>query len=156
MGMYASAQLVFGYDLGGLRGNYTEPRVRGDLPDWVSSDEGLEEAAQTILLRELGGFDREYVWYNDPKYPEYMKERREALESYSNVGISYYGFQYDSVALTVGNVYWGADLGECGCIDMSSLDVPVQWVYDLERAVQALNIRPVQDHPSWLLLASYG
>lgn len=137
MGMYASATLLYGYDLG----EYT-----------VDPDE-----AQDTLLKELGGFTLEFPARGDQgERDAYWEAYRVACARFSFVTVESYGFQYERQVLATGERGFSSGLTRPEEIAPWQFEAPLEWDINLRAAARALDLTIENKRPSWLLLASYG
>lgn len=170
MGRCATAKLMYGYHLWNENewaieavtdGKYgalqpaTFPWLTAEqVADWESLYHGgeLEELFEERLLAELAGFTE-----TDWRVDGYHQRKREAEE---RVGVRFvhHGYEYQSVALAIGEPI-EADWGDAKPINpVTLLSVADSLVLNrrLEAALATLALKPTQQRAQWLLTAHYG
>lgn len=155
MGRSLSAQLVYGYDLGGGEDEWKIREVDkyGGLElDWLDDDEDDFAGAAERRLLVAAGFTETWETKADD---DYFKREREA-KARLGVGFDWYGVSDYSE-----NVLSAHTVDVCGAqvVDLAALDThpdKATWDAALSTAVAALGITPTQERPGWILCSYYG
>lgn len=160
MGMGPDGYLLYGYDLGGSDGEwaideYTENYWEQHVPElnvpWYLEVERRDREA------DEAGVDTGYVGGSDFRslMEDRLMEARLGVEIHS-VGHLEYG---SGAVLTVTdsriNVQW-SEVEALEMVDLFWKPFQEGWGDKLQRALDVLEIHPVQERPSWLLACAYG
>lgn len=170
MGHHPSADLMYGYDLGGGHSSwkvreYDVDTYRLKLP-WLTEDEDGEidfgDCLDKALLRAHGVPEEvidpwKHTWYDDDLRREQYAAQRRAWEEIG-VGRACYGHENQENALIArGSQITADDDGPTvvgpGLFDSLLME---RWDARLRWALHLLGMTPDQDGPQWLLCASYG
>lgn len=158
MGMSPSGILSYGYDLGGVEGEWNFKNLNSDgepnVPWWPKEDEesvDIPDRIDTLLLASIG--------FTETNWSEsgFWERKREA-QSRLGLDTTANGSDYYSGILLV---TWHASVswGETSVINFDKLNVQrldEDWDGKLDRALEILGLEPEADHAQWLLATYYG
>jgi hypothetical protein len=153
MGTSTNAYLMYGYDLGSDEGWKIQGLGEYETwePDWLDEDEGIIESALN-KLRAAAGFT-ETDWRADGFF-----DRQKAADAQIGVEVeSHCSGEYPMYVLSAKK--FTAYRGDVEVLDLATLQ---QAVIDedldgkLNRALDVLGFRPVQEKPAWLLCSYWG
>lgn len=143
MGLDWDGILAYGYDLG------FEESGEFELPPWVDEDkldeEGFEEVVEEYLLKNLIGFTEKW----EPDKVGYWDRKREAEKALGIQIVRYCSSDYAGFILSTKQYI--AYQGESVPINCNDLALEEEWKDKLNKAIEVLQMKPVNDEPSWLL-----
>lgn len=142
--------LAYGYDLGGQDEGWEIENV----------DSGFtidEEVLQEILLDKLIGFNEKYPLHSSRvKDRQEYNERRKAAEEKLGIELVRYGsYDYPSWILAT-KVFRAPDYGSMIIPRIKNSRFFVESHVKLNTALDALDFKPNQAEPSWILASFYG
>lgn len=163
MGVSSDGILAYGYDLGGEDSGWqvadTDEYGEWD-PPWHRGEDsdGLEEDTEQALLVAVGGFTEPHPGYDDDAaYDSYRERRQRALDQIGVTLVAYTSGSYPKYVLAACN--FSAALGTIEPIDFAALEAQrhtERWDAKLTAALDALEVRPTQARPGWLLASYYS
>lgn len=165
MGVSATAELRYGYDLGGNDRHWLVAGLADEwepwVPSWADGDdfeslEGGEDEANLRLLEQLAGFTEQWR----PGLEGYWDRRRAAAAKVGVEMIRYGHHEFSSYALVIDNTTGPRTHANCPeprHLDPAELERARQeghWDDKLDAALHTLDLKPTSPR-GWLLLVSY-
>jgi hypothetical protein len=143
MGISTDAILAYGYDLG-----YDPvPTWWSNLSEEEQENEGFADLAKTQMLASIG-FTEKWAKGNEG----YFDRKREAKKQLGVEVIYYCSYDYPMYILAAKE--FRAYRGDVEIID--SLDIDLDWDDKLKSALKSLEIKPINEHPQWMLVSMWG
>lgn len=145
--------LAYGYDLGGPEGWKLENCDQyGNFEfSWYNRFDQLGSwmGHAELQLLTIVGFTED----NDvPREPGHYQRKREAQEKLRVELVAYGSYDYPNYILAVKPVLTVDDRGA----KPVEINLDHQAAHELEKALMALGITPVQQYPKWILACFYG
>lgn len=178
MGLSAKGEIWYGYHLGGgeegwLLAEYErdpetwETRLRVpwvmELEDALTPQERFARHAQRRLEDHMGGMDdamRKWYQVTEPETRDRLRRASVTAQNRTTVSLVSYGhheFPYYLLAIEASEIQasWG-EAEELDVLAMAAVPEDEGWRYDLAKALEILQITPLQAEPRWLLVSDYG
>lgn len=153
MGVSTNGILTYGYDLGGPEHWFLEgieyEELQGTVPWWPKAtdeeeeeEEGFADAVVKALCPVFGFEVPKWSWMVEQKLPVQV--------------ITHCSLDYPMYILSAGLTTHTSYQGRARLLNMASLAVQEEWAKNLQKALDALDIKPIQQEPGWILASLWG
>ncbi|WP_433330049.1 hypothetical protein [Spirillospora sp. CA-294931] len=161
MGISATAQLVYGYNLGGGEIDWLVEEATGEYGalhlDWYDEQDDVEEVGDFVdvamrrLLASVGFTETDW------RAAGYHERKKEAQQRLGVTFETYCSSEFPIYVLTAHTIT--AAQGHAQTMDMAALQrqpTENRWDAQLDTALQTLGLTPTQPRPAWLLCSWQG
>lgn len=147
MGADAQAYLAYGYDLGGQEYGWNVHNELAIERIKAEGDDDFADGVKNILLKRLVGFKVE-----DRDIDKFYEKLNAAKKQLEVELVNYSSWEYPGYILAVTPVHWAFDWTPI------TVDIALdhQAAMKLDMALRALELRPTQEEPKWILAPFYG